>query len=60
MNGMQIVKSQCLMSEGVNGGSHQGHHIRCTLISTDRSRVQPSPEVFVFVSDGERKRRNLF
>lgn len=35
------------MSEEWIEGSNPGQHIRCTLISTDGSRVQPSPEVFL-------------
>lgn len=58
-NGMQIVISQWYMSNGMNEGSNAGQHIKCTLISRDRSGVQPSPEVFVLMKDGERKRNQF-
>lgn len=43
---------------GVNGGSNPGQHIRCILISTDRSGDQPSPDMFVLKEHRERKRKN--
>lgn len=58
-NGMQIVISQWYMSKRMNEGSNPGQHIRCTLISRDRSGVQPSPEVSVLMKDGERKRNQF-